>query len=48
MTAFVVAASRRLSSADLEELTPLLLFCGAGLLVSLLAMSCGLDLSYGF
>jgi hypothetical protein len=39
---------RRISSADLEALTPLLLFCGAGLLVSLLAISCGLDLSYGY
>jgi hypothetical protein len=48
MTAFVVAVSRRISSADPEALTPLLLFCGAGLFVSLLAMSYGLDLSYDY
>ena len=39
---------RRIFSADLEALTPLLLFCGAGLFVSLLAMSYGLDLSYDY
>jgi hypothetical protein len=48
MTAFVLAVTRRLSSADLEELTPLLLFSGAGLLISLLAACNGLDLSFGF
>lgn len=48
MTVFVAAASRRLSAAEQESLTPLLLFCGTGLLVSLLAISCGLDLGYGF
>jgi hypothetical protein len=41
-------AQRRISSADPEALTPLLLFCGAGLFVSLLAMSYGLDLSYDY
>jgi hypothetical protein len=45
MTAFVLAVTRRLSSADLEELTPLLILSGAGLFISLLAISCGLDLS---
>src|ERR1700761_8018691 len=43
MTAFV-AASRHTLAADLEPLTPLLIFCCAGLLVSLLAISCGVDL----
>jgi hypothetical protein len=48
MTAFVLAVTRGISSADLEELTLLLTLSGAGLFLSLLAISHGLDLSYGF
>jgi hypothetical protein len=48
MTALVLTAYRRISSTDMETLTPLLALCGAGLFVSLLVMSYGLDLSYGF
>lgn len=46
MTALVLAVSRRMSSTDLETL--MLTLCGAGLFVSVLVMSYGLDLSYGF
>ena len=48
MTAFVVAVTRRISSVDLQELTPLLILGGGGLFISLLAISYGLDLSYDF
>ena len=37
-----------LSGADSEVLKQLALFCGAGLLVSLLLLSYGVDLSPGF
>ena len=36
------------SSFDMEILKQLVLFCGAGLLVSLLLMTYGLDISAGF
>ncbi len=48
MTAFVLAVTRRISPADLEELTLLLIVSGAGLLISLLAISCGLDIGHDF
>lgn len=44
----LLRVQRRIFSADPEAPTPLLLFCGAGLFVSLLAMSYGLDLSYAY
>jgi hypothetical protein len=49
MTALVQALSR-VSRAEiqLDPLTAIALFCGAGLLVSLICMSYGLDLSAGF
>ena len=47
MTAIAQALSRVLVK-DAEVLKELLMFCGAGLLVSLLMMSYGLDLSPGF
>jgi hypothetical protein len=37
-----------LDSPELEVLTQVVMFCGAGLLVSLLMMTYGLDLSPGF
>ena len=45
--AFPGASSSR-ASFDAEVLKQLALFCGAGLLVSLLLMTYGLDLSAGF
>ena len=36
------------SASDIEALKQIALFCGAGLLVSLLALTYGLDLSPGF
>jgi hypothetical protein len=39
---------RSMLLADPETLTPLLIFSAAGLFVWLLAMSCGLDLSYDY
>lgn len=48
MTAFVLTVSRHLPSSDSELLKPLLVLCGAGLLILLLPMTYGLDLSYGF
>jgi hypothetical protein len=36
------------SAREVDPLTQLILFCGVGLLVSLLAMTYGLDLSPGF
>jgi hypothetical protein len=49
MTALVQALSR-VSRAEIEidPFTAVLLFCGAGLLVSLILASYGLDLSPGF
>jgi hypothetical protein len=49
----MTAIARVVSSAsgtpvDIETLRTVLLFCGAGLAVSLLAASLGLDLSPGF
>jgi hypothetical protein len=49
----MTAIARVVSSAcrkrvDVETLRSVLLFCGAGLTVSLLAASFGLDLSAGF
>jgi hypothetical protein len=49
MTAFVQALYRAFYSAsEIEILKELAMFCGAGLLVSLLAMTYGIDLSPGF
>ncbi len=49
MTAIVQALVRSYHVAkDIEILKQLLMFCAAGLLVSLLAMTYGLDLSPGF
>jgi hypothetical protein len=49
MTAIAQALSRVLVTInDIEVLKQLALFCGAGLLVSLLMLTWGLDLSPGF
>ena len=49
MTAIAQALSRALVTVrDVETLTQLAMFCGAGLLVSLLMLTWGLDLSPGF
>jgi hypothetical protein len=49
MTAIVQALSRALVTVNEQEtLKELVIFCGAGLLVSLLMMTYGLDLSPGF
>ncbi len=49
MTAIVHALSRAFRSADESDaLKQIALFCGAGLLVTLLCLSYGLDLSPGF
>ena len=50
MTAIAKALARALpkDSIELEILKQLALFCGAGLLVSLLLLAYGLDLSPGF
>jgi hypothetical protein len=49
MTAIVQTLYRTLHSvSDLDILKQIALFCGAGLLISLLAMTYGLDLSPGF
>jgi hypothetical protein len=50
MTAIAKALARALpkDSIELEIFKQLALFCGAGLLVSLLLLSYGLDLSPGF
>ena len=48
MTAIAQALSRvRVTINDVETLKQLALFCGAGLLVSLLLLTWGLDLSPG-
>jgi hypothetical protein len=50
MTAIARAVSRAFQSAttDIDVLKELALLCGAGLLVSLLLLTYGLDLSPGF
>ena len=49
MTAIVRALSRAfISTVDVEILKQLLLFCLAGLLLSVLLMTYGVDLSPGF
>jgi hypothetical protein len=50
MTAVARVLSRRLpaSQADIETLKTIGIFCGVGLLVSLMLASYGLDLSPGF
>jgi hypothetical protein len=50
MTALVQALSRATGTEiDVESLTKVAIFCGIGLLISLLAIGTyGLDLSYGF
>jgi hypothetical protein len=50
MAAIARLLVRRIASspAEAEVLKQIALFCGAGLLVSLLLMSYGLDLSAGF
>ena len=49
MTAIAQALSRALVTVrDVETLKQLAMFCGAGLLVSLLLLTWGLDLSPGF
>jgi hypothetical protein len=44
----VLARAFPATSLEIETLKQLALFCGAGLLVSLLLMTYGLDLSAGF
>ncbi len=49
MTEIAHAVSRTLRSAsEIEALKQIALFCGAGLLVSLLMLTYGVDLSPGF
>jgi hypothetical protein len=49
MTALVQALSRASrSDIEIDAFTAVALFCGAGLFVSLLVASYGLDLSVGF
>jgi hypothetical protein len=49
MTAIAHALSRAFQSAsEVDVLTQIALLCGAGLLVSLVCLSYGLDLSAGF
>jgi hypothetical protein len=49
MTALVNALSRTFHSAqEIDALVQIALFCGAGLLVSLILLSYGVDLSPGF
>jgi hypothetical protein len=48
MSALVLTVYRHLPFSDSELLKPLLVLCGAGLLILLLPMTYGLDLSYGF
>jgi hypothetical protein len=49
MTAITRSLSRAfVAAADVEVLKELALFCAAGLLVSLLVLSYGVDLSPGF
>jgi len=49
MTAIVQVLSRTFHSAqEIDVLKQIALFCGAGLLISLLLLSYGVDLSPGF
>jgi hypothetical protein len=50
MTALVQAISRfsAASNTDIETVKMLSLFCGIGLLVSLIVVACSVDLSIGF
>ena len=49
MTAFVQAISRvSRTEIEIDAFTAIVLFCGAGLLASLMVASYGLDLSPGF
>ena len=49
MTAIAEALSRAfISVTEIESLKQIAMFCGAGLLVSLLMLTYGLDLSPGF
>ena len=49
MTALVNALSRTFQSGqEIDALKQIALFCGAGLLVSLILLSYGVDLSPGF
>jgi hypothetical protein len=44
----VLARNFRITALEVETLKQLSMFCGAGLLVSLILMTYGLDLSPGF
>ena len=48
MTAIVQTLTRAFSIGDINVLKQIALLCGAGLLVSLMMMAYGLDLSPGF
>jgi hypothetical protein len=48
MTAIVQTLARAFSIGDIAVLKHIALLCGAGLLVTLLALTYGLDLSPGF
>ena len=48
MTAIAKAFSNAAISPDIDVLKTVALFCGAGLVVSLLVASYGLDMSIGF
>jgi hypothetical protein len=48
MTAIVQTLARAFSFSEIDILKQIVLLCGAGLLVSLMALTYGLDLSPGF
>ena len=48
MPAIVQTLARAFSVGDIDVLKHIALLCGAGLLVSLMALTYGLDLSPGF
>jgi len=48
MTAIIRALFRSRSVGEIETLKQIAMLCGAGLLVSLLALTYGIDLSPGF
>jgi hypothetical protein len=48
MTAIIQALFRSYSAREIETLKQIAMLCGAGLLVSLLALTYGIDLSPGF
>ena len=48
MTAIVHSLVRAFSVSDIDVLKQIALFCGAGLLISLMALTYGIDLSPGF